>query len=63
MIGRKMPIEVSIENARPYPLPDGTIKVFFRQHYRSGAYKSDDMKMLWLRNNGSGWKITSEISN
>jgi len=37
--------------------------VFFRQHYRSGAYQSNDMKMLWLKNSAEGWKIFQEATN
>jgi len=63
VIGKKAAIKVTIENAKPYPLPDGSIKVFFRQHYRSGAYQSNDMKMLWLKNSAEGWKIFQEATN
>jgi len=63
VIGKKAAIQVSIENAKPYPLPDGSIKVFFLQHYRSGAYASDDMKMLWFKNSANGWKIVQEVTN
>ncbi|OIQ03189.1 MAG: hypothetical protein COS82_05075 [Zetaproteobacteria bacterium CG06_land_8_20_14_3_00_59_53] len=63
VLGKKARIEVKIENAKPYALPDGSIKVFFLQHYRSGAYNSDDMKMLRLRNNGDGLMIVQEVTN
>jgi len=63
VIGRKAAIVVNIENTKPFPLPDGSIKVFFLQHYRSGAYTSDDMKMLWFKNSSEGWKIVQEVTN
>jgi len=55
-------IRVTLERIEATPLPGGTIRLIFLQHFRSGSYNSDDIKQLLLEHTQNGWKIIREIS-
>jgi len=61
-IKKRASIRVTLERIEATPLPGGTIRLIFLQHFRSGSYNSDDIKQLLLEHTQNGWKIIREIS-
>lgn len=53
-------IEVKLNNMSLAPLDDTTVRVSFRQNYKSDRFQDEINKVLLLKNTPEGWKIVQE---
>lgn len=62
VIGKRSMIDVKIDRVSVTPVSADEAIAVFRQHFRSDAFSSDDLKTVHLRKRPSGWKIVRETS-
>ena len=58
--GRKLPIEIKVENPVVLFTPEGMADVRFDQHYRSGPVVESNRKYFLMSSQGGRWFIEAE---